>query len=357
MNFKYQSLCLYYFSGTGNAKTASTWVAQSAKEKGLEVEVHNISKLADTKIPTPKKGSLVGFFFPTHGFNAPPIVLSFLAHFPRSKNHDVFLVNTRAGMKIHKLVTPGISGIAQYLSAGILAAKGYRTVGWRPLDLPSNWIPLHPALRGRAVEYIFSRCKETMLSFTDKILTGKRVLRGLIDLPIDILISPIAFMYFFIGRFALAKAFVASNDCDHCGLCITQCPVHAIEEKAGRLYWKYTCESCMKCMNNCHKNAIETPHGFTVILWWLAFSIIPSYLTGLLLQDYVYKYAGRNALSENVFEFSMTITGMLCLFAAYWVLHFTMKLRPISWLVTYTSLTKLPFWGRYKALKQKQKVE
>ena len=29
------------------------------------------------------------------------------------------------------------------LPALILLTKGYRTVGWRPLDMPSNWISLN----------------------------------------------------------------------------------------------------------------------------------------------------------------------------------------------------------------------
>lgn len=47
-------------------------------------------------------------------------------------------------------VYPGLSGLALILPALMLRLKGYRIKGLRPLDLPSNWISLHPGLRGKS---------------------------------------------------------------------------------------------------------------------------------------------------------------------------------------------------------------
>ncbi len=90
--------------------------------------------------------TLVGFCSPTHGFNLPPIVLTFIRNFPKVKNKDAFILNTRGGMKLYKLFLPGLSGIAQLLPALMLSLKGFRIVGMQPLDLPSNWLILHPGL-------------------------------------------------------------------------------------------------------------------------------------------------------------------------------------------------------------------
>ena len=157
-----------------------------------------------------RKDTLIGFCYPTHGFNAPPIVLKFIRKFNKGTS-DIFLLNTRAGMKLFKLFTPGLSGIALLLPALILKLKGYKIRAYRPIDLPSNWISLHPGLRKKVVDSIFNRCKRIVDSFSEKILSRKRVYRGLLDLPIDLAISPIALGYYFYGRFGIAKTFFPLN--------------------------------------------------------------------------------------------------------------------------------------------------
>jgi Pyruvate/2-oxoacid:ferredoxin oxidoreductase delta subunit len=352
MKIPYTSLTIYFFSGTGNARAAANWTAERAEQQGVSVQVYNIDKLESGDIPAPEEGSLMGFFYPTHGFNAPPLVLDLLRRFPRSRDNDVFFVNTRAGMKLFRLHTPGLSGVAQLLPALMLRLKGFRTVGWRPLDPPSNWISIHPALRGKALDFIFDRCRKTMVAFTDKVLSGKKVYRGLFDLPVDLLISPIALLYFVFGRFILAKTFVASSDCDDCGLCVKQCPVNAIVKIKNRLFWSFSCESCMRCMNHCPKKAIETAHGATFLLWWIGFSILPLILTGALLHEHIHEAIGASPVVDSLFELVMMLTGLLFLFLAYFALHFLMKLRAFNKLVAWTSLTHLPFWGRYRAPKK-----
>jgi hypothetical protein len=55
----------------------------------------------------------------------PAIMLKFIRRFPKWKN-KVVLMNTRAGMLIGKFITPGLTGIAFYLSALILFLKGFQ---------------------------------------------------------------------------------------------------------------------------------------------------------------------------------------------------------------------------------------
>lgn len=140
----------------------------------------------------------------------------------------VFIMNTRAGMKLWKLYLCGLSGLAQLMSASILILKGYTIVGMRPVDLPSNWISVHPGLRKKVASSMFIRYERRVKLFASYILTGKRRYRALFDIIQDIAISPIAVGYYFVGRFVLAKSFVASHACTMCRLCIKSCPVKAI---------------------------------------------------------------------------------------------------------------------------------
>ena len=81
-------------------------------------------------------------------------------------------------------------------------------------------------------------------------------------------------MYYFVGRFGLAKTFYATNDCSNCNLCLKQCPVKAIERVDSRMFWSYKCESCMKCLSNCPESAIQTSHSYTAALWIVVFGLI-----------------------------------------------------------------------------------
>ena len=345
---KYSHITIYYFSETGNAKAAANWIASFSQKFNCKAEVFNIEKKPEINIT---KNSLIGFCTPTHGFNIPAVMINFIAKFPKAKN-DVFILNTRAGLKIGKLFTPGLSGLAQILPAFMLKLKGYKIVGYQPLDLPSNWISVHPGLSPKAIDAIFDRCEGIIEKFTSKILSGKKIYRGLYSLPIDILIIPISILYYLFGRFFIAKTFVASPDCNNCGLCIKQCPVKAIKVVDNRCFWTYKCESCMKCMNNCKKRAIETSHTFSL------FTII---LIPLIALEYAMVLVAKITFLSNIsstthsiiYNVIYLILTLIIVFGGYRLTHFLMRYHFFAKIVTYTSLTKFKFWRRYKAPKRK----
>ena len=307
----YSKVIVFYFSGTGNAKTAAEWIIANARKQDIDTELIDI---ADNKIFVSNEygaDTLIGFCYPTHGFN--------------------------------------LSGSALFLPALILRIRGYKVKAYRPLDLPSNWISIHPGLRKKVTLSIFKRCKRIIDSFSEKLFSGKRVYRGLLDLPIDIAISPIALGYYFYGRFVIAKTFYASHDCNNCGLCIKNCPVKAIELVDNRPFWTFSCESCMQCMNNCPKRAIETAHSYTFLIWWLAFSFVPYSLIKLLVKYELINVLWINSHFNLLFYLFMTVFGFIIFYFGYRVFHFLLRFRFFNLLITYSSLTKYKFWRRYKA--------
>ena len=345
---KYDKLFIYWFSGTGNAQSASKWISEYAEKTGMETEVFDLSRCNIPDKDIFPKNTLIGFCYPTHGFNAPPAVIKFIRIFPRGRC-DIFLLNTRAGMKISKIFTPGLSGLALFLPAIILKIKGYKIRGYRPLDMPSNWISLHPGLRKKVVESIHLRCRKVAERFIERILNGKFVSRGLFDLPLDIAISPISIAYYLFGRFALAKTFYASYKCTDCGLCYKNCPVQAIIRKDDRPFWTFNCESCMKCMNNCPERAVETAHGYTALLWWLAFSIIPVALAKLLVSLNVIPYSYYIEHLRLLIYLFMFLSGLIIIFVGYRLFHFLLRYKMFNRFFTLTSLTSYRFWRRYKS--------
>lgn len=347
----FNSLSLFWFSGTGNAGRVCDWFSETAKQYGVVAHKINLGTTNRKVKPMIKVDTLIGFISPTHGFNFPPLMIKYILRFPKSPgNCHVFLVNTRGGTMLYKWFLPGASGIALLLAALLLLFKGYKVVGMRSIDLPSNWISLHPCLRQKAIVKLHKRCKAKTEQFAQKIVSGKKGYRALLDLPIDLLLTPIAIGYYLLGRFFLAKTFLSTQACDNCGLCYQNCPVNAIKQIHGRPFWTVKCESCMQCMNKCPKKAIETAHGLIYAVIILTNSIVLSGLLKIMIESGIHI---PEAVTKNgvIWFLIQSLFYMLVIIVAYRFVHFMQGFTWFDKLVMYTSLTHLCFWNRYQPWK------
>lgn len=341
----YGKLTVYYFSGTGNSANVANWLAQVAAERNIESRIINIGQIDRLSIEKPDAGSLVAFVSPIHGFNYPPVMMHFIMRFPKGENR-VILMNTRAGMLIGKFITPGLTGIAFYFAALLLKLKGYSIRAMFPVDLPSNWISIHPGLNAKTVQYLHQKNKQRVTAFANRVFDGKSDFRSVREIVQDLLIAPISLAYYFIGRFFFAKTFYASGDCNNCDICIKGCPVKAIIKVDNRPFWTYNCESCMKCMSNCPKRAIETAHGFVIGLLLVYYLFV----LGLFYRYFaLFFFVIENKVLTFVIK---TLLTFVLLAFGYRVVHYLMRFKFVERIMVYTSLTKYKFWGRrYKALK------
>jgi Pyruvate/2-oxoacid:ferredoxin oxidoreductase delta subunit len=341
---------IYYFSGTGNAERVAGWAADAARDRGWTAEVINIGLPESRDVAAPVAGTLLGIASPTHGFNFPPVVMSFLFRFPRTTHkNSVFLMNTRAGMKLGRLFLPGLSGVALWLAAAVLLLKGYRIAGMRPIDMPSNWISLHPSLRGKAVADISERCQRITRSAMERICDGRRDMRGVYDIIQDILIAPIAVLYYCYGRFFIAKSFYASAACNNCDTCSKRCPVGAIVQVNGRPFWTFNCESCMRCMNECPQRAIETGHGYVTAVCIVAAAFVADAVWGLLATRAGYI---PGMMGHDLVRFiADSLVTLILLALTYRLIHAATRMPVIKTLLRATSLTSYDFWGRYQLTK------
>ena len=335
-----KKIVIFYFSGTGNAKKIAIWFSEFAIKNSITCQIFNIAEIDIITINTLCSDSLICIISPVHGFNFPKITLDFIKHFPKGKN-NVVLMNTRAGMKVNRFVTPGLTAIAFLLSSFILWQKGYKIIGQIPFDMPSNWISLHPALNEKTIKYLYKKNYSRVEKHSQIIFSGKSDFHAYRDLIQDILISPISLAYYFIGRFAFAKSFYASGDCDNCGLCVRQCPVNAIKIIEQRPYWTFKCESCMRCMNSCPQKAIETAHGLLIIT-----GITSSIMVTILLNS-IFKIKNES----EIIRFALfTLIFIILLWILYKIQNSLLKNKLIEKLILFTSLTHYKFWGRYKSI-------
>lgn len=340
----YQKLTIFYFSGTGNSKNVAQWLSSAASKNNIECSIYNIASIERNSVVPVPIDSLVVFVSPVHGFNYPPVMLNFIARFPKGKN-KVILMDTRAGMLIGNYNLPGLSGAAFLFSSFILKLKGYSIAGIKSVDLPSNWMSLHPGLNKKTILTLHEKNKAKVIDFGEKILSGKKVYISLHEFIFDIIVAPISIGYYIAGRFIFAKTFYASGDCNNCDVCVKNCPVKAIIKIDNRPFWTFKCESCMRCMSNCPKRSIETAHGFII-----SFFLFSSALTGLF-----FYYFNRMffIIPEGIIRYVIeTAIFLLMLGISYRIVHYLMRYRFFERLMVYTSLTKYKFWGnRYKALK------
>ena len=347
MKTVYNNLLIIYYSGTGNSARVSEWIAENARSKGMNVHVASFNKFNPADIAHFEGKTLIGFYSATHGFNMPHSMIAFMLRFKELRGSDTFIGNTRAGMKLWKLFMPGLSGIAMYFPALIMLLKGYKVKAMYPVDLPSNWISLHPGLRQKIVDSMVVHCNTLVNHFADRVLIGRRVyLRSLVLLPLDALVAPIAIGYYFIGRFMLAKTFVASDKCNACGLCARQCPTKSIIIKDNRPYWKFSCESCMHCMNYCPERAVETAH--TLIFTILAvFILVLNPLFARWAHALILSGQFSNQLRELVYFILQWSMMMLAFWAGYEGLYFLMKFPTLNRFISFFSVTRFAFWRRY----------
>ena len=157
------------------------------------------SKLTDWKIlllPSTEDKAFDRFCFPNTWIQCCPDYAEVYCRFSSGLCKDVFLLNTRAGMKLSKYLCRESVVLHFFFPHLFLWLKGYRCIGFRPVDLPSNWIPLHPGLKKKVIESIFIRCERIVRKFANKIFSGRKSLQGIIQPPVDLLLSPIALGYY-----------------------------------------------------------------------------------------------------------------------------------------------------------------
>ena len=328
---------IFYFSGTGNSKQVAKWFSELAVERNIDCQLFDIAKTDIKAIDFANFNDFIILISPIHGFNYPKITLDFICRFPKGKNRIV-LMCTAGGIKIGHLITPGLAGAAFMFSSAILRRKGYLMCGQIIFDMPTNFVSLHPAMGEKSAQFVCEKNHTLVKKHFDNLYAGKHDFAARKRIIADIIVGIPSFAYLFWGRFFLSKTLYASHKCNHCNLCVKECPVKAIQIVTQRPFWTAKCESCLKCMNICPVRAIEAAHGLVILVFyvWITGSTI---LVGLLPN--VFHHWFVEFLICDLFLFF----GLL--FLLYRFQHLLLKNRFIAKIISYTSLTSYKFWGRY----------
>ncbi|HIQ00840.1 MAG TPA: (4Fe-4S)-binding protein [Anaerolineales bacterium] len=341
----YQRATLYFYSGTGNSYRVTAWMAEAAGDTGTAVTVRPIGSARPAEEVGRGEGTLLVLVMPTHGFTAPWAMLRFALRLPRRPRTHALVVATRAGLKVGSVFTPGIEGTGTYLIALILALKGYHIRGATGVDMPSNWIALHPGLSPQAVTEIVARAREKVARFTSVILSGGHRFTGWLPLLIGLYFFHISLAYLLIGRLFLARLLFASDRCTGCGLCAERCPNRAIEMRGSgsrrRPYWTFRCESCMRCIGYCPIRAVEANYLLGVGAYLLAAAVpTTALLAGLTAR--VPALAFLNRAPRWVLE---SLLALAVLGLAYPLAHLALGVPWVSRFFTLAAPTR--YYRRY----------
>ncbi len=351
----YEDVRIYFMTGTGNTYRAAVRMAEVIQGQGRAAHVLPIEKGGPE--PTLMDGGrrLIGLMMPTHGFIAPWPLIRFSLRLPAGKGTHAFVVPTRAGLKFGRLYTPGLEGTGGYLIALIILLKGYSIRGVMGLDMPSNWISLHPGLKPKSVTGIIHRADKKGARFMETILAGGRrfPLGSIVQFLLGLILLPLSIGYLLVGRFFLAKMFFANLQCNGCGVCMDNCPNRAIRlwgARNPRPYWTFSCESCMRCMGYCPKQAIEAGHSLGLVLYFVTSVPVGVSLLNLLGQS----LPGVADLSHTwvnwLFQYPYMLLSM---YLCYLLIALLIRIPLINKVFTWTTFTHI--WRRYREPETKLK--
>lgn len=318
---------LRYFSGTGNTFRVASWIAQTARARGAEVDMVPISTgRGHGRPPVVVLGPcLLGVLTPTHGFTATWASLVHAATVPGVRGVDVFTTVTRAGWFMGPLRLPGFEGTAAWLLAMVLVLRGGHLVGVRAVDMPSNWTSLHWGLNEEHISAILRAANVKATDFAERILDGRSQLTGWLPLAFGLLVAPVSLLYLLLARPLLGKLFFVDERCTSCGLCAQHCPVAAVHMIGSEP---------------------RTPYWSAVQASWLA--AVAQSLAMLAVFEMVAGMAAvLGGLTGNVIALVLASVAILALTEpAYRIAWLLGRLRPVAWLRGHMTPTR--FFRRYR---------
>ncbi len=327
-------------SGTGNTLRVAKWINEKFIKNGVLSSINSIGQSASVENKT-NKTNIICIAMPSHGFTAPWLMLKYVFKLQKGDGAHAICIATRAGLKIGRLFTPGLSGTATYVIALILFLKGYNVRGILCLDMPSNWIAFHWGLHPENSAAIIKKAKPKLIKFMDRIISDHASwvsLNNFYEFIAGICLLPISLGYLLIGRLYFAKLFFADNRCNGCGQCVSNCLANAItlkgKEKKVKPFWKYNCENCMRCMAFCPKGAIQASHSWAVILYFITTVPYTLYIVNWLSLE-------NNIGGQFTYYLIWLFYTYLSIIFSYWIFTLLMKVSCINKLFTYTTLTKI----------------
>ncbi len=241
-----KTVCLYYFSGTGNTRKISHLVKDELESRGLDITLIPIDEHLKSAEPVhPEKYDLIGLAYPIYGFGTPELLFEFVKILPEGAGKNVFIFKTGADFislnhnASHTLITE-------------LELKNYNVFYDRIIVMPSNWL----------VAYDDSMVRQLYLAAPGKV---KHMCSELLQLKrrrfhtgafMRIVSSGGARLEKNYGARYFTRSLRTDASCNLCGICVRNCPNGNINILNKGIVFNEECLWCMRCIYDCPRNSI-----------------------------------------------------------------------------------------------------
>ena len=243
------TICIYYFSGTGNTAWVVERLAAHLAELGHTVTATSCEHVA-ASVVDPKGCDAIGICFPVHGSFAPRTFRDFLEELPAGLGRPVFVVTTAAYF----------AGDTAWYATRPLQDKGYQPFLLGNVVMPNNirlpvLSPLAIPSREKVARGLVSAERKTR-KLADLIHRGSAHVEGT-GLAGRLLGA--MQRRFYDRTVALAfRGFFSDSSCTRCGWCVQHCPVRNIELAEAGVRFRDKCILCMRCYSFCPEEAIQS---------------------------------------------------------------------------------------------------
>jgi len=242
-------IALFYFSGTGNTKYACERFKYLMEQKDNSVYLYNIEKLStelNVNISTIiYQADIIGLAYPVYGANIPKIMDQFVNNYIDNKisKKEAFIITT----------VGYINAYGPFIIKKRLKKYGF-ILKWHYVYHTIN----NTAIRKANIDQLEEKHRKQEIKFNmfcNSIINRKSFYNGIGPWIIGGYIVRAIFRKPIASHYKLF--FVESSICTNCNMCISNCPMDAINIVDGKYTFLENCTTCFRCINKCPANAIK----------------------------------------------------------------------------------------------------
>ena len=223
---------IFYFSGTGNSAWSARQLAKLTGDEACDITaLHELPDLTNAR--------QIGFVFPVYAWGTPEVMADFAKKLPKTQvfTFGVCTCGADAGLALKQF------------------SKLYPLSSCYSLVMPNNYILGSDTDEEGEIREKITAARAELERISGEVQRQEKVYRvheGAMAGLKSILVN------FGFNRFARsAKPFFTEDSCNSCGLCVRNCPAHAITLQDGKPVWAAQCYQCLRCINECPQQAIQ----------------------------------------------------------------------------------------------------
>lgn len=230
---------IFYFTGTGNSK-------QIAKDLAKKLGDCKVTAMGDWDLGEKVRAERVGFVFPIYFFGLPKFVKTFLKEV-RVDDTMYFYAVCNFG---------GSSGVGLNQANDIMKKRMLTLHAGYSIAMPGNYLVAYNTFKEEKQRKLFEKEAEITTRIAAEVKQKKsnslEQKHKVWDFLLGQRVSKRVDTFYNEDRF-----FTVNENCNGCGRCAKNCPVHNIVITDNKPKFSHTCEFCLGCLQTCPTEAID----------------------------------------------------------------------------------------------------